>query len=57
LPSRDDFDFFARHEFVTTHVILAVTPLVVDGERDRVIRVRSRVIVETVRAGGYTTTK
>jgi hypothetical protein len=57
LPSRNDFDLFARHELVTAHIILAVTPLVVDGERDRVIRVRSRIIVETVRAGGYTATE
>jgi hypothetical protein len=57
LPRRDYFYLFARHEFITSHIILAVAALVVDGKRDGIIGVRSRVIVETVRAGCYTPTE
>jgi hypothetical protein len=57
LSRRDYFYLFARHEFITSHVILAVTALVVDRKRNRVICVRSRVIVETVRARRHAPTE
>jgi hypothetical protein len=57
LSCGNDFDFFARHQLITPYIVLTISPLIVDGERDRIIRVRSRIVIEAVRARGHTATE